>query len=112
MGTLFGFISLEALKGAVASLLQQLGRILFLILVFASVLALIYPLLPDDPFREFITTYAASIKPYADWINWLIDVPLCSSIMLFYALWRYAYWVYRHIAGIIVDTPSQNTFDA
>lgn len=112
MSTLFGFISLEALKGAVASLLDTLGRILFRICVLAAVLFLIYPLLPSDPFRDSIVAYAVQVKPYADWINWLVDVPLLISVMLFYAMWRYAYWVYRHVGGIVMDKDGQLSFDA
>lgn len=112
MGTLFGFISLSSLKGAVASLLDTLGRILFRICVFASVLFIIYPLLPADPFRSAIVSYAEMVKPYADWLNWLVDVPLIVSIMLFYAMWRYAYWVYRHVGGLVMDKDGQLSFDA
>lgn len=112
MGTLFGFISLASLKGAVASLLETLGRILFRICVFASVLLIIYPLLPADPFRSAIVTYAEQVKPYADWINWFLDVPLLVSIMLFYAMWRYSFFVYRHVGGIVMDKDAQLSFDA
>lgn len=109
---LFGFISVEALKGAVASLMQQLGKVLFTLLVLSVILTLIYPLLPSDPFRASILEYAAQVKPYAQWLNWFINVPLLVEIFLFYAMWRYAYWVYRHVGGIVMDKDGQLSFDA
>lgn len=112
MGSLFSFISIESLKGAFASLLLQLGKILFTIFVFVSLLTIFYPLLPSDPFRVDILALAAAVKPYAEWINWFINVPLLVEIFLFYAMWRYAYWVYRHIGGIVMDKDGQLSFDA
>ena len=112
MGALFGFISLEALKGAAASLLQQLGKVIFTILVLAAVLAIIFPLLPADPFRDAILEYAEMVKPYAERLKFFVDVKLISTTFLFYAMWRYAYWVYRHVGGIVLDKDSQINFDA
>lgn len=112
MGTLFGFISIASLKSAVASLLDAISWILFRICVFSSVFFIIYPLLPADPFRSAIVSYAEQVKPYAEWLNWFLNVPLLVSIMLFYAMWRYAYWVYRHIGGMVMDKDGQLSFDA
>lgn len=109
---MFAFISLEAIKGAVVSVLQQLGKVILTLMVFVAVLAIIYPLLPDDPFRDTIISYGQTVKQYYDWVNWFIDVPLLSGTMLFYAMWRYAYWVYRHVGGIVMDKDGQLSFDA
>lgn len=112
MGTLFTFISIESLKGALASLLHQLGKILFTIFVFVSILTIIFPLLPNDPFRLDILAFAATVKPYAAWINYFVDVPLIVAVFLFYAAWRYVYWVYRRLGGIVMESNGQLSFDA
>lgn len=112
MGALFSFISIESLKGALASLLQQLGKILFTIFVFVSILTILYPLLPSDPFRLDILAFAASVKPFAAWINYFVDVHLIVGVFLFYAAWRYVYFVYRQLGGIVMETDGQLNFDA
>lgn len=112
MGALFGLISLEAVKGAVVSLLQWIGRVIFRLLALAAVLLVLWPLLPTDPFRASILQAAYVVRDYAAWVNYFLDVPVLVGVFLFYAAWRYVYWTYRHIGGIVMDKDGQLSFDA
>lgn len=97
---MFSGISLTALAGAAVSLLQELGKRILLVLCFVAVLALVSPLLPNDPFQSVIVQGAKQIHTYYGWLNWFLPLDLISSSMMFYAGYRYAYYLYRKIVVI------------
>lgn len=103
-------ISLAALKGAVVSMLEELGRVLLRILALVSVMAIFWPLLPNDPFKGSILAYAPIAKNAYHWINWVVDVPTLVTIVAFYAMWRYFYWAYRKLGGILLNTSTGEVF--
>ena len=105
-------ISLAAIKGALVSCLQELGAMIMRVLALVSVLAIFWPLLPHDPFKDSILSYAPVAKDFYNWINWIVDVPTLVTVIAFYAMWRYFYKAYRMLGGVLLNTSTGEVFGA
>lgn len=71
------------------------------ILLLVAFIALIYPLLPDDPFRSIILSFRTSMQPFSVLINWMLPVDYIVSSSFFWVACKLFFIVYKMIANSI-----------
>lgn len=71
---------------------------IFLVIAF---LALIYPLLPADPFRAIILSFRSVVQPFAALIDWLLPVRYIATSTLFWVGCKVFFVVYKIVASAI-----------
>lgn len=71
------------------------------ILLVVAFLALIFPLLPSDPFGPIIKSFASSIKPFASVIAWCLPVQYIVTSSLFWVACKVFFVVYKIVARSI-----------
>ena len=100
---MLGGLSLAALGATAISLAEEVGKFLVRVMLLFALLAILWPLLPADPFRQHLLDLAAALEPYVHWINLVIPVDTVVGCAAFYAAWRYAYAVYRRVSRVAFD---------
>ena len=108
---MFAGLSMAALGTALLDLGKEVAHLVLRVMLFLAVMALIWPLLPNDPFRDTLIDFAVTLAPYAHWINLVAPVPFIASASPFYAAYRYAFFCYRK-ASVIALRNSNITFGA
>ena len=103
-------LSFAAIAGAVVDFVKPLGKVILRCLMFGAVLILIGLVLPDDPFRPTIVSIAETLSPFYNWINLVIPVPFCVSLMLFDVAWRYLSYLYKKFGSMLLDRAGGTIF--
>lgn len=103
-------LSIAAISGAVVDFVKPLGKILLRVLMFGAVLVIIGAILPADPFRPAILAAGQAMAPYYNWINLVVPVPFCISIMLFDIAWRYISYLYKKFSSMLLDRTGGTIF--
>ena len=71
------------------------------ILLVVAFLALIYPLLPSDPFGSIIKSFAVSVKPFSSVMAWCLPVQYIVTSSLFWVACKVFFVVYKIVARSI-----------
>jgi len=100
---MLGGLSLAALGATAISLAEEVGKFFLRVLLLFGLLAILWPLLPADPYRQHLLNLASALAPYINWINLVIPVDVVVSCAAWYAAWRYAYAVYRRVSRVAFD---------
>lgn len=102
---------MAALAGSALAILHKIGSILIGVLVFVLVTAVFMGVLPDDPFRPAIASFASMVAPYGAIIGTFIPVKFIASSTAFVVATKYFIWIYRKLYGVVLETSSGDAVD-
>lgn len=71
------------------------------ILLVVAFIAIIYPLLPDDPFRGKILEIRGTFGAFEQLFNWCLPVGFITTSILFWACCELFYVIYKIVARAI-----------
>lgn len=99
--TVFAGMTLAEVGATLKEMAVEVLNYMFRIMIFVAILAVIYKILPNDPFRGVINEFANSLSQYSKYISWFIDIKYMLSAFGFACSFKYFIWVYRHLDALL-----------
>ena len=100
---MFSGITLASLSGAVISIAEQIGKVILHFMAIVAICSVLYPILPNDPFRASINNISSFFSGYSNIINTFIPVKFIVSSMLFAVATKYFLWLYKRTIKAVTD---------